>query len=155
MQGGENSCSKLSNTLQTGFWAGKEVSTDWQTQWQQEVRKISAEEIRILVVSGVLGAVVGGSGITGLLFFFIRRYIENKLGKRETEEKLRRDQKIKRMIVDDKLQHCEGRLFFWIHKAIVTGEHNGDLERAFEEYQKAERERKTLDREIVVENELE
>lgn len=119
------------------------------------MRTISADEIQILVVSGVVGAIVGGSGITGLLFFFIRRYIENKLGKREAEESQKRDQKIKRMIVDDKLQHCEGRLFFWIHKAIVTGEHNGDLERAFEEYQKAERERKALDREIIVENEIE
>lgn len=107
------------------------------------------------MVSGIVGAVVGGSGITGMLFFFIRKYIENKLGERDAEENKKREQKIKRMIVDDKLQHCEGRLFFWIHKAIVTGQYNGDLERAFEEYQKAEHERKSLDREIIVENELE
>lgn len=102
-----------------------------------------------------MGALVGGSGITGMLFFFIRRYIENKLGKRDAEEIQKREQTKKRMIVDDQLRHCEGRLFFWIHKAIVTGEHNGDLERAFEEFQRAERERKALDREIIVENELE
>lgn len=108
-----------------------------------------------MVVSGIIGAIVGGSGITGLLFCFIRRYIENKLGEREAEDRRKRELKIKRMTVDDKLQHCEGRLFFWIHKAIVTGEHNGDLEKAFLDYQNAELERKALDREIVVENEIE
>lgn len=130
--------------------------TDWPTQLQQqEVRIISTDEIQILVVSGIIGAIVGGSGITGMLFFFIRRYIEGKLGERDAEERKKIQQKMKRMIVDDKLQHCEGRLFFWLHKAIVTGTHNGDLERAFDDYQEAEKERKALDREIIAENEIE
>lgn len=116
---------------------------------------ISAEEIRILVVSGTVGAIVGGSGITGLLFFFIRSYIEKKISEREADERRKRELKIKRMIIDDKLRHCEGRLFFWLHKAIVTGNHNGDLKKAFDEYQEAEIERKELDREIIVENEIE
>ena len=109
--------------------------------------KISAEEVRILVVSGVIGAIVGGSGITGLLFYFIRKYIEDKLTGKE--------QRMKRAVVDDELQHCQGRLFFWIHKAIVTGQHNGDLEQAFQDYQIAEQKAKTLDREIIVEHDTE
>ena len=48
-----------------------------------------------------------------------------------------------------------GRLFFFVHKAIVTGQHNGDLEAAWEEYQEAEKKKKALDREILAENELE
>mgnify|MGYP001228132266 CR=1 FL=1 len=100
--------------------------------------KISAEEVRILVVSGVIGAIVGGSGITGLLFYFIRKYIEDKLTGKEAEDKRRKEQRMKRAVVDDELQHCQGRLFFWIHKAIVTGQHNGDLEQAFQDYQIAE-----------------
>ena len=101
-----------------------------------------------------------------MVFFFIRRYIENKLklkedkAKAEEQEKKdeqhkRRELAVRRMKVDDELQHCEGRLFFWIHKAIVTGAHNGDLEAAFDNYQKAEQAKKELDREIIVENEIE
>lgn len=116
--------------------------------------KISAEEIQILVVSGVVGAVVGGSGIVGLLFYFIRKYIEDRLSGKEAEDKRKKEQRIKRAAVDDELQHCQGRLFFWTYKAIVTGQHNGDLDKAFSEYQIAEQKAKALDREIIVENEM-
>ena len=74
---------------------------------------------------------------------------------KKDEQHKRRELAVRRMKVDDELQHCEGRLFFWIHKAIVTGVHNGDLEAAFDNYQKAEQAKKELDREIIVENEIE
>ena len=94
-----------------------------------EVMK-TVSQIEIWIVSGIIGTIVGGSGITGMVFFFIRRYIENKLklkedkAKAEEQEKKdeqhkRRELAVRRMKVDDELQHCEGRLFFWIHKAIV------------------------------------
>ena len=105
-----------------------------------------------LVISGLIGAVVGGSGITGLIFFFIRRYIEKSLEAREELNRHQREQKIQRLKIEDELQHWEGRLFFWIHKAIVTGEHNGDLEKAFKEYQEADERKKQLDRDIIFEN---
>lgn len=130
-----------------------------------EVMK-TVSQIEIWIVSGIIGTIVGGSGITGMVFFFIRRYIENKLKLKEDKAKAeelekkdeqhkRRELAVRRMKVDDELQHCEGRLFFWIHKAIVTGAHNGDLEAAFDNYQKAEQAKKELDREIIVENEIE
>jgi hypothetical protein len=130
-----------------------------------EVMK-TVSQIEIWIVSGIIGTIVGGSGITGMVFFFIRRYIENKLKLKEDKAKAeelekkdeqhkRRELAVRRMKVDDELQHCEGRLFFWIHKAIVTGVHNGDLEAAFDNYQKAEQAKKELDREIIVENEIE
>ena len=123
-------------------------------------------QIEIWIVSGIIGTIVVGSGITGMVFFFIRRYIENKLKLKEDKAKAeelekkdeqhkRRELAVRRMKVDDELQHCEGGLFFWIHKAIVTGVHNGDLEAAFDNYQKAEQAKKELDREIIVENEIE
>lgn len=107
------------------------------------------------IVSAIVGALLGGAGLVGLLFAFIRRYIENKLIKKEDEDKRRREQRLKRIKAEDELMHCTGRLFFWMHKAIVSGEHNGDLEKAFEAYQQAEKIRKDLDREIIAENELE
>ena len=93
------------------------------------------------IVAAVAGAIVGGSGLTGLLFVYMRRFIDKRLERREKE--------------DEKLEHATGRLFFFVHKAIVTGQHNGDLEAAWEEYQEAEKKKKALDREILAENELE
>jgi hypothetical protein len=110
-------------------------------------------DIQTLIVSGAVGAIVGGTGITGLIFYFMRRYIEKMVNAKDTEEKRRKDQRIERMNIDDKLWHCQGRLFFWMHKAIVTGMHNGDLEKSFEDYQKAEEEKKNLDRKIIIETE--
>lgn len=106
------------------------------------------------VLTAIILALAGGSGFVGILFYFIRKYIEKALDEKEQENKKKREQKLRRIKVEDELAHCQGRLFFWIHKAIVTGEHNGDLDKAFKDYQKAEDDRKDLDREILAENEL-
>lgn len=106
-------------------------------------------------MAAVVGAVFGGAGLTGLLFVYMRRFIDKRLERREQEDSRRRDQRYRRRTIEDEMEHATGRLFFFIHKAIVTGQHNGDLESAFEEYQQVEKRKKALDREIIVENELE
>lgn len=116
------------------------------------MKKINS--IGTLVLTGVISAIVGGSGFTGIAFLFMRRYIEKKLDAKDQEEEKRKKQKLRRMTVEDKMQHCTGRLLFWMHKAIVDGTHNGDLEDAFEKYQKVEEEKKNLDREIISEQEI-
>lgn len=103
-----------------------------------------------LIVTAVVSALVGGSGFVGILFFFIKRYLEKNLDKKEAYEKKRREYMRRRKTVTDEKEHAEGRLLFWIHKAIVTGEHNGDLEHAWTLFQEAESKEKELDREIVV-----
>jgi len=118
------------------------------------VRTIAANDIHVLIITALISALVGGSGICGVAFLFVRRYIEKRLEEKEQVDKNRILQRKKRLEAEDRLQHGAGRLFFWMHKAIVTGEHNGDLEAAFNEYQAAERELKDLNREIVVENEM-
>lgn len=107
------------------------------------------------IVAAVAGAIIGGSGLTGLLFVYMRRFIDKRLERREKEDEKHRQQRLRHRIVDDELEHATGRLFFFVHKAIVTGQHNGDLEAAWEEYQEAEKKKKALDREILAENELE
>ena len=118
------------------------------------MRTITTSDIHVLIITALISALVGGSGICGVAFLFIRRYIEKLLDEKEQVNKKRILQRKKRLEAEDRLQHGAGRLFFWIHKAIVTGEHNGDLEAAFNEYQAAERELKDLNREIVIENEI-
>ena len=87
------------------------------------------------VWAALVGTVFGGSGLVGLLFVFLRRFIDKRLEDRE-------------------LEHATGRLLFYLHKAIVTGQHNGDLAAAWQSYQDSEQRKKALDREILVENEM-
>jgi len=117
------------------------------------------------VTTAIISAVVGGSGIVGLLFFFIRRYLEKKIIAREKEERVLKEkkdaarqkaveEKTRRVQLDDELQHCTGRLFFWIHKAVVDGTHNGELDSAWKNYQTAEKNKKDFDRQILAEHEV-
>lgn len=46
-------------------------------------------------------------------------------------------------------EHFTGRVLFWLHHAIVKGEHNGELEEAFENLQRAEEHKKEMDREVL------
>lgn len=103
----------------------------------------------------VLGAALGGSGMVGMLFFLLRHYIEKRLNKAEREEVKHREARIRRNQIEDELDHAYGRLLFWQYRAIVTGQHNGELDKAFTDMQEAERRKKELDRAIIAENEIE
>lgn len=101
----------------------------------------------------IIAAFLGSGGITGVFFYFLTRSIEKRLKSAESEAEKRKKIAHERAIIDDKLFHAYGRLFFWLYKAVVTGTHNGDLEKAFLELQQIEAEKKDLDRNIIVESE--
>jgi len=101
-----------------------------------------------------IGAVVGGAGFVGLIFYFIRRYIDNKLNDRDKETKKRRDQQIRRLKIEYEMEHALGRLLFWMYKAIVNNHHNGDFQEAWTKYRAAEEKKKELNREVLVDHEL-
>jgi len=88
------------------------------------------------------------------VFYYMRRFIDKRLSGREQEDAKRREQRARRLIVEDQLEHATGRLLYYIHRAIVTGQHNGELEAAWEDYQAAEQRSKELDREILVDNQI-
>ena len=101
----------------------------------------------------IISSVVGGAGIVGLVFFFVRRYLEKILDRRENEEQRHREDRVKRASYNDALQHAQGRLLFWLYQAIVKGQHNGELDQAFMDFQAAEQRIKDHDRSIVAEQE--
>lgn len=113
--------------------------------------KTSAADLITVIVS----ALVGGSGLCGLVFFFIRRYIENALNERKQEDEINRKNRERRALIERRLKHAETRVIFWIVRAIETGEHNGELKGAFEDMQRVEKEMKELDYEILTINEME
>lgn len=109
---------------------------------------MNIEEIITIAVSAILG----GSGITGVIFVFLRRYIEKALDSRDMAEEKRRENRIRRNAYNDELQHAQGRLLFWLYQAVTKGSHNGELEQAFDNFQTAERKIKEHDRKIIAES---
>ena len=97
----------------------------------------------------------GGAGLTGLLFIYMRRFIDKRLERREQEDTKRKSQRLRRLTIEDEWYHAVGRYLYFVNKFIETDQHNGDLRNAWERFQAAEDKKKTLDREIIAENELE
>lgn len=54
-----------------------------------------------------------------------------------------------KQICNGEIEIDTGRVLFWLHHAIVKGEHNGELEEAFENLQRAEAHKKEMDREVL------
>ena len=94
-------------------------------------------------------SVLGSGGVAGIFFALIRHYIERRLKEVEAREEARLKYKIEQRKADEEITHATGRVLFWLHHAIVKGEHNCELEEAFENLQKAEAHKKAMDREIL------
>ena len=125
------------------------------TVWSEPREAIRTNEVKWLIVSSIVGGCLGGSGIAGLFFYFLKRYIEKKLQKVEDDADSRLRTRIARMKIDDELHHAYGRLFFWLYKAVITQKHNGELEKAFLTLQGVEEKKKDLDRQIIAQAENE
>ncbi len=104
------------------------------------------------IAVAVIGAVVGGGGLTGLLFRYLSRYIDRKLETAEAEEAEKQKMRLRRRQIDDKIGYAQGRVFFWIIKALHDQSEPPpmeELDKAFAELQEAEERGKDLDREII------
>ena len=87
-------------------------------------------------------SVLGSGGVAGIFFALIRHYIELRLMEVEAREQERIKYKIEQRKADEEITHATGR-------AIVKGEHNDELEEAFENLQRAEAHKKEMDREVL------
>lgn len=87
--------------------------------------------------------------ISGLGVFYLQHYLKEKWSERESEAARRQTERRKVDVLEARLQRALGRLLFWMHDALVKGvEHaNGDLEKAFADYNDAEEALKAYEQE--------
>lgn len=101
-----------------------------------------------LIKSAAVSALVAGL-ITGIGVHYLQSYLDAK--RKESEEKAakRRQARHQADVLEAKRKRAEGRLFFWMYDAIVKGvDHaNGDLHKAFSDYNAVDEEQKAFDQE--------
>lgn len=93
----------------------------------------------------IVSALLGSGGVVGLLFLFIRNWVEKRLNKQDEKKKKTREYQIKLNELEHKRSSCYGKLFFWIHREIAENKCSKELEAAFNELQKVEEEIKEFE----------
>lgn len=91
--------------------------------------------------------------LSGVVLYYIRRYIDKKLVKAEAKQQERLLVRKRRSEAEQRRRRAEGRLLFWMHHALVKPPPNGELEAAWEDYQEAEEAQKEIERAILAEYE--
>lgn len=103
----------------------------------------------LAAISAALPGALISFVISGLFLYYLRWYIDRKL----KEEEQLREKEMRRKIEQAKLEmrrrRAIGRLFFWLHRAVVSPPPNGELEDAMEVFQAIEEEQKLLDQTIL------
>jgi len=97
------------------------------------------------LIWAIIIAIVGSGGFVGLMFYFLRRFIEKKLEGIED----RRDLQIERSQIDDELHQTYWEFLYWLYRSIITGQHNGELDHAFKTFQKAKAKKQEYDRKVI------
>ena len=97
------------------------------------------------ILRTILAAVIGGSGVVGLLFYPIRVYINKQIER----HMLQNEFEIRRRQINSELDECYRQCFFWIQLYITTGEAGDNLEQAFQKLYLAEERKKALENEML------
>lgn len=107
------------------------------------------ETFQSAVISALVSAVVSGIGI-----FFLQCFIDTKRQESAERAKVRRAERRKADMLEARRRRAAGRLFFWLHDAVVKGpEHaNGDLAKAMTDYNLVEEEQKLFEQELLAEH---
>ncbi|MCC8122360.1 MAG: hypothetical protein LIO58_02345 [Oscillospiraceae bacterium] len=109
------------------------------------------------VMSAIITAVVGAGGVVGFAFYYLRRYIDRKLQAEEQASDQLVSTRRKRLSVDDKIQHAQGRMFYHLMDNIARIARclpeakipTAQLDEAFQTLTQAEEAKKELNREII------
>lgn len=97
------------------------------------------------MIQTVVMAILGGGGFVGILFYFIRMYIDKQFQIRNLLD----DYEIRMKQIRSELDECYGQCFFWIQFYITTGEAGDNLEQSFQKLYAVEERKKELENEIL------
>ena len=103
----------------------------------------------VSAVAAAVPAALVSLVISGLFLYYLRWWIDKKLRDEEEHRKKEHELRVKRNQLEMQRRHAAGRLFFWMHHAMVKPPPNGELEEAFEDYQRAEAEQKAYEQKIL------
>ena len=107
------------------------------------------EAIKMAAISATVSALISGVGI-----FYLQRYLDTKRRESEEQAAQRRRERRKADMLEAKRRRAAGRMFFWLHDAVVKGvDHaNGDLKKAMDDYNEVEEEQKVFEQELLAEH---
>lgn len=110
------------------------------------------EVIKAALVSTLVSALISGVGI-----FYLQRYLDAKRTESEAQAARRREERRRADMLEARRRRAAGRLFFWLHYAVVRGpeQANGDLEKSFVDYNEVEEEQKAFEQELLAEHQEE
>ncbi len=102
--------------------------------------------IKEAATSALISALISGVGV-----FYLQRYLDSKRAESEAEAAKRRAERRKADVLESRRRRAAGRMFFWLHYAVVRGPEaaNGDLEKAFADYNEVEEEQKAFEQELL------
>lgn len=107
------------------------------------------ELVKAASVSALVSALV-----SGICLYYLHVYLDNKRKESQERADRRRAERRKADVLESRRRRATGRLFFWLHDAVVKGkEHaNGDLEQAYRDYNMIEDEQKAFEQELLAEH---
>lgn len=107
------------------------------------------ETLKTALVSALVSALISGVGI-----YYLHAYLDGKRRESEQAAAQRRAERRKADVLESQRRRATGRMFFWLHDAVVKGKDhaNGDLERAYEDYNRIEEEQKRFEQEMLAEH---
>lgn len=106
------------------------------------------------LLTSVIIALLGGSGLAGLLFKLFSRRVDAKLAENELRLRERNNLSLERDKVLSELRHAQGKVLFWLKKSVKDNYVNGELDKAFIHYEEVEEKLKALDRDIIARSQI-
>lgn len=107
------------------------------------------ETLKDAAISCLVSVLISGIGL-----YYLRGYFDRKQNEREEQAAQRRRERRKADMLEAQRRRAAGRMFFWMHYALVRGvdQANGDLEKAFQDYNEVEEEQKAFEQELLAEH---
>lgn len=98
------------------------------------------------VIQTIISTAISGV-IMMLCLHYLQRYFDKKADAEEEQKKTREQQRKRKYIAEADWRQKAGRYFFWLYKAVKAPPANGELESAKEDFEDAEAELKSIERE--------